>query len=172
MSDKVKKVFKEIISIIIVIIIGLLIKIYVFCPVKVQGSSMYPTLHDGDYMIMNAIGYYLHGLERFDIVVVKRDNDMIIKRIIGLPGDTIEYKDNILYVNDKEVKEEFAHDITHNFKLDEINVEVIPDGYYFVIGDNRGNSLDSRIIGLVSKDQIKGKANLIVFPFNRIGSVK
>jgi signal peptidase I len=172
MNEKVKKVIKEIFSIIIVIVIGILIKIYIFCPVKVQGTSMYPTLHDKDYMIMNAIGYYLNGLERFDIVVVKTDNDMIIKRVIGLPGETIEYKDNALYVNGEEIEEEFTHDITHNFKLSEINVEVIPEGYYFVVGDNRGNSSDSRTIGLISKNQIKGKARFIVFPFSRMGNVK
>ncbi len=133
---------------------------------------MYPTLLDGDIMILNEIGYYLNGVDRFDIVVVKADGDKIIKRVIGLPGEKIEYKDNILYVNDEAIKEDFSHDITHNFKLSDINETIIPDDYYFVVGDNRGDSKDSRIIGLINKKQIKGKTSFIVFPFSRMGSVR
>ncbi len=166
------KIIKNILSYVFVIVIALLIKEYIFSPIKVNGSSMYPTLNDGDIMILNEIGYYLNGVNRFDIVVVKKDNERIIKRVIALPGETVSYKDNKLYINKEEVKEDFAHDITHNFDLEEINVTTIPEDYYFVVGDNRGNSKDSRIIGLVSKDEIKGKASLVVFPFNKIGIVK
>ena len=66
---------------------------------------MVPTLLDGDIMILDKIGYRINGLKRFDIVVIKYNNEKIIKRVIGLPGDYIEYKDNILYVNGKEIKE-------------------------------------------------------------------
>ena len=82
------------------------------------------------------------------------------------------YKDNVLYINGEEVKEDFEHDVTHNFTLSEIGHDTIPEGYYFVVGDNRGNSYDSRKIGLVSKSQIRGKTNLILYPFNRIGNAK
>lgn len=165
------KIIKNILSYVIVIVIALLIKTYIFSPIKVNGTSMYPTLLDGDIMFLNEIGYYLGGLERFDIVVVKTENDRIIKRVIGLPGDTVEYKDNHLYINGEELEENFEHDITHNFELSEIGYEVIPDDYYFVVGDNRGDSLDSRKIGLIHKKQIKGKTDFILFPFKRIGKV-
>ena len=166
------KNIKNILSYVLVIVIALLIKAYVFSPIRVNGSSMYPTLKDGDIMILNEIGYYLNGVNRFDIVVVKRKGeDRIIKRVIGLPGETLLYKDNKLYINDKIIEENFTHDITHNFDLSEINVTVIPEGYYFVVGDNRGNSKDSRMIGLVSKNDIKGKASFVIFPFNKIGNV-
>ena len=165
------KIIKNILSYVIVIVIALLIKTYIFSPIKVNGTSMYPTLLDGDIMFLNEIGYYLGGLERFDIVVVKTENDRIIKRVIGLPGDTVEYKDNHLYINGEEFEENFEHDITHNFELSEIGYEVIPDDYYFVVGDNRGDSLDSRKIGLIHKKQIKGKTDFILFPFKRIGKV-
>ena len=166
------KNLKNVLSYVIVIVLALLIKEYIFSPIKVNGSSMYPTLEDGDIMILNEIGYHLNGINRFDIVVVKKDNDRIIKRVIGLPGETVSYKDNKLYINGNEVKEDFTHDITHNFDLSEIDVEVIPEDYYFVVGDNRGNSKDSRMIGLVSKSEIKGKTNLILYPFKKIGNVK
>ncbi len=167
-----KETIKEIVSYIILIIVVLLIKRYIISPVKVTGESMMPTLHDWDIMFLNEIGYELNGVDRFDIVVLYYKNSMLIKRVIGLPGDTISYKDNKLYVNGEEVEEPFNHEITHNFDLSELDYEVIPEGYYFVLGDNRTNSKDSRIIGLVSKDMIRGKIiKTIVFPFSRIGSV-
>ena len=146
------KNIKNILSYILVIAVALLIKEYIFTPVRVNGSSMYPTLEDGDIMILNEIGYHLNGVNRFDIVVVKKSGeDRIINRVIGLPGETVSFKDNKLFINGEEIKENFMHDITHNFDLSEIDVEVIPENYYFVVGDNRGNSKDSRIIGLINK---------------------
>ena len=133
---------------------------------------MVPTLYDGDIMILNEIGYYLNGVDRFDIVVVDYDGEKLIKRVIGLPGEKVAYKDNKLFINDEEINEDFSHEITHNFDLSEIDVDIIPDGYYFVVGDNRPNSKDSRIIGLVSEKQIRGKTSFVIFPFNKIGNVK
>ena len=152
--------------------INLLIKFFVFSPIKVNGSSMEPNLKDGDIMILNEIGYYLNGVKRFDIVVVNTDGKKIIKRVIGLPGEQIEYRDNKLYVNGEEVEENFKHGETKDFSLSDINLETIPSDYYFVVGDNRGNSKDSRIIGAIHKSKIVGKTNLIIFPFDRIYSVK
>lgn len=168
------KNIKNILSYVLVIVIALLIKNYIFTPIRVNGSSMEPTLKDGDIMILNEIGYHLNGVKRFDIVVVKKDNDndRIIKRVIGLPGETVAFKDNKLFINDEVVEENFSHDVTHNFDLSEIDETIIPDDYYFVVGDNRGNSKDSRIIGLINKSEIKGKTSLIIFPFNKIGNVK
>ena len=116
-NEKIKKVIKEVLSYVLIIIIVLLIKKFVFTPIRVNGESMYPTLHHKDLMILNEIGYYLNGLERFDIVVVNINSEKIIKRVIGLPGDKVEYKDNKLYINDEEIKEEFTHDDTLNSLL-------------------------------------------------------
>ena len=165
------KMVKEILSYVIIIVIVLLVKKYVFSPIKVNGSSMMPTLHNGDIMILNEIGYYLNGLERFDIIVVDTEDDRIIKRVLGFPGETVRFKDNKLFINEKEIKEDFEHAISHNFELSEIDVEVIPEDYYFVVGDNRGNSKDSRTIGLIHKSQIMGKTSFIVYPFSRFGGV-
>ena len=171
------KNIKNILSYVLVIVIALLIKNYIFTPIRVNGSSMEPTLKDGDIMILNEIGYHLNGVKRFDIVVVKKsdnndDDERIIKRVIGLPGETVAFKDNKLFINGEVVEENFSHDVTHNFDLSEIDETIIPDDYYFVVGDNRGNSKDSRIIGLINKSEIKGKTSLIIFPFNKIGKVK
>lgn len=132
---------------------------------------MVPTLLDGDIMILDKIGYRINGLKRFDIVVIKYNNEKIIKRVIGLPGDYIEYKDNNLYVNGKEIKEEYKRDITNNFSLKDLGYEKIPENKYLVLGDNRSISKDSRIIGLIDKEDIEGYTGIIVFPFKRIGNV-
>lgn len=162
---------KDVISFVIMIILVIIIKTYVFSPIKVRGNSMMPTLHNKDIMILNEIGYYLNGLERFDIVVVKTKNDLLIKRVIAFPGETVRFFENELYINGELVEQDFLHAITHNFELSEVNEEVVPEGHYFVVGDNRGDSLDSRTIGSVSKDQIMGKTSFIVYPFKRFGSV-
>ena len=164
--------FKEIMSYVIIIIIVLLIKRYVFTPIKVNGDSMNPNLFDGELMILNEIGYHLNGVERFDIVVIEKNGEKIIKRVIGLPGDKVEYKDDKLYINDELVEETFNHKKTNDFSLSDIEVDIIPEGYYFVLGDNRVNSLDSRIIGLISKKEIRGKTNFIIYPFKKFGKVQ
>lgn len=167
------KIVKEVLCYAFIIVLVLLFKHYVMSPIRVDGDSMNPTLKDGDIMLLNEIGYKLHGVERFDIVVIDTPNDVIIKRVIGLPGDRIRYQDNILYVNDKEVDEPFEHDVTHNFELLELGIDIVPSNEYFVLGDNRGNSKDSRMIGFIKENQIRGKVvKTILFPFSRIGKVK
>ena len=164
MSDTVK----EILSYVIIIIVVLLIKQFIVTPIRVNQSSMNNTLFDKDIMLLDKISYRFKDIKRFDIVVIKRNKEYLIKRVIGLPGDMIEYKDNKLYVNNEIVKEDFLHKQTDDYKLE----KVIPDNYYFVVGDNRPNSLDSRVIGLIKRDEILGKTNLVIFPFKHFGIKK
>ena len=98
------------------------------------------------------------------IPLVDEGREYIIKRIIGLPGETIEYKDNQLYVNGKKMKENYGSDITEDFSVK------VGKGSYFVLGDNRTNSMDSRYFGSFKKKDIIGKTSLTIFPFSRIGS--
>jgi len=164
-------ILKECLQYFLIIIFVLLFRTFLYSPIRVTGDSMVPTLLDGDIMILDKIGYRINGLKRFDIVVIKYNNEKIIKRVIGLPGDYIEYKDNILYVNGKEIKEEYKRDITNNFSLKDLGYEKIPENKYLVLGDNRSISKDSRIIGVIDKEDIEGYTGIIVFPFKRIGNV-
>ena len=159
-----KSILLELLSYVVVIVVVLLIKRFIVAPIKVNGNSMYSTLHDGDIMILNVIGYRFSDIERFDIVVVNTKKEYIIKRIIGLPGEEIEYRDNQLYVDGKEVEENYGSDVTEDFKIK------VPKGSYFVLGDNRTNSLDSRYFGPFQKKEILGKTKLTIFPFRRIGN--
>ena len=165
--NNLRKNIKELIPYILIIIVVVVVKMFVVAPIRVNGPSMEDTLYNGDIMILDEISYRLGCIERFDIVVVKYEDEYLIKRVIGLPGDKIEYKNNKLYINGKYVKEEFSHKKTEDFKS-----MTIPKDKYFVMGDNRVNSTDSRIIGVVSKKNIKGKTSLTLYPFDRFGNKK
>lgn len=163
------KIIKELFPYIIIVLMVVLIRTFIVTPIQVDGISMEPTLSDNQILLLKK---YEKNYKRFDIVVVKLPEEKLIKRVIGLPGDTIEYKDNKLYVNGKYVKEPFQHGKTEDFEYELDGKKKIPEGYYFVMGDNREHSVDSRIIGPVSKNKIVGKTNFSLFPFQKFGSIE
>jgi len=166
------KRIKDIIEYIVIIVAVLLFRHFLYSPIRVSGDSMVPTLNDGDIMILDKIGYKINGLDRFDIVVVDYKGEKIIKRVIGLPGDHVEYKDDKLYINGKFLEEEYKRKETSDFILEFLGENTIPKDKYLVLGDNRPISKDSRIIGLVDKSDIEGYTSLVLFPFSKIGNVK
>ena len=172
MKEKVVAFIKEISVYIIIVVVIVLLKIYVISPIRVNGTSMDPTLENGDIMILNKIGYRITKIKRFDIVVIKYKDELLIKRVIGLPGEKIKYVNNTLYVNGKKLDEEFDKTYTYNFSLKEIGSTTVPDDSYFVLGDNREVSKDSRSIGFIDREDIVGKSSLTLFPFNRFGTKK
>ncbi len=174
-QNKVVKFIKELVPYIIIVVVVIFVKNYIVAPIQVNGESMYSTLHDGDIMILNRLAYKRYGVDRFDIVVIKADNTKIIKRIIGLPGDKVEMIDNKLYINDEVYEETYLDKstITDDFSLEELfEVEVVPENKYFVLGDNRDISIDSRLLGFIDKDDIEGIASFTIFPLNRFGEKK
>ena len=170
--EKMETFLKEVGPYIVLILAVIMIKLYVVTPIKVNGTSMDSTLKNGDFMILNKLVYHFSNIKRFDIVVIKTPRETIIKRIIGLPGDTIEYKNSKLYVNGKVVKEEFIKEKTEDFNISELGYSKVPEDTYFVLGDNRDNSIDSRFLGFMRKDMILGRAKFTFFPFTRIGNKK
>lgn len=172
MKDKFINFMKEISVYVIIIVVIILLKIYVVSPIRVNGTSMDPTLENGDIMILNKIGYHFGQIKRFDIVVIKYKDELLIKRVIGLPGEKIKYENNTLYVNDKKLDEEFDKAYTYDFSIKEIGSTTVPADSYFVLGDNREVSKDSRSIGFIDKEDIVGKSSLTLFPLNRFGIKK
>ena len=175
-----EKLIKEWIPYIIIVIVVVFIRSYIVTPVIVRGDSMDTTLKDGQVLFLSKISYKIHDIKRFDIIVIKdKDEDLIIKRVIGLPGDEVSYRNNKLYINDKLVQDKYGIGETDDFTLEdicEINndkcKEKIPSGMYLALGDNREVSADSRMKGLFSKEQILGKATLRVWPLTKIRIVK
>ena len=160
------KVIKSLIPYVVIILAVILIRTFIITPVQVEGRSMAPTLEDNQILLLSK---YKKNYKRFDIVVIDDGNEKLIKRIIGLPGETLEVKDNKLYIDGKYVKEDFEHDDTKDFVYND--KKEIPEGYYFVMGDNRDNSMDSRVFGAFSKDQILGVTTFSLFPFQTFGSI-
>ena len=163
---KITKWLKENIVFLIILTAIIITRIFFFSPIRVNGTSMHPSLQDKEFMILSKIGLK-QGINRFDIVVVQENNKYIIKRVIGLPGESVMYKDSKLYINGKVIEDNYSKTTTNDFD----NV-VLGENEYFVMGDNRAVSSDSRIIGPVNIKNIKGKTNLIIFPFNKMGTVE
>ena len=148
-------ILKELLEYAIIIVVVVLVRIFIVAPAKVDGESMYPTLDDGELLIMK-----------------KYDHKLLVKRVIGLPGENINYENNNLYVNGIKVDENFDHAKTSDFNISKLGVTNIPDDMYFVLGDNRINSVDSRMIGLIKKEDIVGTTNFAFFPINKFGVIE
>ena len=161
----IKRIISEAIPFVIIILVVLLVKQFVVTPIQVNGDSMYPTLKNGDLMLLNRLTYKFGSINRFDIVVVDKGDSYIIKRVIALPGETIISKDNKIYINGEELEQPFLQDgvETYNFEA------TVTDDCYFVMGDNRPISLDSRELGCFDISKIRGKTSFSFFPFDRIG---
>lgn len=182
-KDKKKNFAQELLSTFIMIIVFtgvfMLIQRYLFVPVDVEGDSMEPTLSHEDRLILNKTG----DIERFDIVVFPAPDDpekQYIKRVIGLPGDEIFYRDGTLYIDGEEVEEPYI-DLSdedsnlYNFSSGDFSlqtlhgVEEVPEGEYFLLGDNRVNSKDSRAFGFVEEEEIIGKTSIRFWPWSSRG---
>ena len=165
-KENIKSKLLELIPYILIIIVVIIIRTYFYTPIRVNGTSMDPTLKQNDLMILSKIGLK-SGINRWDIVVVKEDSKYIIKRVIALPGESVAYIDGKLYINKKYVEDNYSKSRTNDF-----NEIYLSDNEYFVMGDNRIVSADSRIIGPITKEQILGKTSFRFFPLNKIGNVK
>ncbi|HFI0238116.1 TPA: signal peptidase I [Streptococcus suis] len=174
---------------------------FIWDPVSVDGHSMDPTLQHQEKLVM----FKTTSIDRFDIVVASEtDSDgtekLIVKRVVGMPGDTIRYENDVLYINDQEVDEPYLDEYLAAFQTDKLQEEyaynkqfqavaqaaqaftqdangsvnftvTIPEGQYYLLGDDRLVSLDSRSVGTFSREKIKGEVVFRMWPFNRIGTV-
>lgn len=151
---------KEVLPYIVILLVVILIRTYIITPVIVNGESMSPTLKNNELLLLKK---YDKKIERFDIVVFKYNDSRLIKRVIGLPGDKVEYKDGKLYINDEEMVDPFSN-ITKDFKY----IGVVSENSYFVLGDNRNDSVDSRMIGSVTEDMLLGSTDFSIWPIKTL----
>ncbi|AJD90690.1 signal peptidase [Jeotgalibacillus malaysiensis] len=159
------------------VVIVLVVRIFLFSNYVVEGVSMQPTLQDGNKLVINKIGYQIGDFDRFDVIVFHaNESEDYVKRVIGLPGDEISYEDDQLYINGEYYKEPYLEEfrtgegrLTGDFTLEELTGESeVPEGQLFVLGDNRQESLDSRIFGFIDQDSVVGKVNLRYWPLNEL----
>jgi signal peptidase I len=154
----------------LIIVTGLIvIRIFFFAPYVVEGISMYPTLEDHERIVVNKWIYYVENPSYGDVIVLHaNEKEDYIKRIIGVGGDEIELKGGVLYRNGKIVDEPYINEVT----LGKFGKVKVPPDSYFVMGDNRNRSMDSREIGFISKSNVVGKAELVFYPFENAQLIK
>jgi signal peptidase I len=160
------------------VLIALLVRNFVVQSFQIPSGSMHPTLIEGDRVLVNRLSYRLHDINRGDVIVFSRPDSApaspgepedLIKRVIALPGETVEARDGKVYVDGKAVNEPYLDEGTSTSNLDE-PVEV-PEGELFVMGDNRGNSSDSRFIGTIPEESVIGRAFAIIWPLSRFSGL-
>ncbi len=160
------------------VLVALVIKTFVVQAFKIPSESMAPTLLDGDRVVVNKLSYDAHDLNRGDVIVFERppglpagpnDPKDLIKRVIGLPGDTLLTRDGAVYVNGRRLEEPYLPEGTMTYDID--RPIVVPEGMVYLLGDNRGHSSDSRVFGPVDVDSVIGRAFMIMWPFSRIGAL-
>lgn len=178
-------------SVYIIIIIAVILCVqYVVTIQQILGPSMNPTLVEKDAVLLNKFAYRIGKIRRGDVVALNYNGEkFMVKRVIGLPGEKIEYKNNVLYINDEPFEEKYlgsdvetedflvsgskVYTVNYNVDtLENLESDIIPEDMYLVLGDNRQNSEDSRYYGLIKKEDIIGKTTIRIWPLSKIGLIK
>ena len=165
-----REIFEWVMVFVAAAAMAFVVRTFIFEPVRVDGSSMLNTLTDSEFMIATKFDYLFGDPERFDIVICNYPNTSDgmyrVKRVIGMPGETMELRAGELYINGQHMEQNF--DMTENETY--FGPYTVPEGHYFVLGDNRNNSKDSRsvMVGPLSRDEIKGHVRAVVFPFSKM----
>ncbi len=163
-------------EILITVVVVFFVISFVAQPTTVDGSSMNPTLHDKDQLIIEKVSERFVGYNRFDIVVFpydKEEKKYYIKRIIGLPGEVVDIVDGQVLIDGAVLEEPMLVDVIVEMGSDLLPLEV-PEGHYFVLGDNRNHSKDSRFstVGFINGDEILGKGYIRLWPFSDFGLIE
>ena len=171
-SHSVRNLVEWVAIIVGALAVALVVKTFLIQAFFIPSLSMYPTLDEGDRVLVNKISYKLHDVNRGDLVVFERpegqpESDIkdLIKRVIGLPGETIEAREGVVYVNDRALTEDY---LVEGVTTDNLPRQEIPAGHVWVMGDNRGDSADSRVFGPIDEDTIVGRAFILVWPIPEI----
>jgi signal peptidase I len=185
-SDRVRSSVEWVAVIVGALVVALIVKTFLFQAFYIPSASMEPTLEKGDRVLVNKLSYDLHDVNRGDVIVFELDPEDVgpdgikdlIKRVIGLPGDVIETRDGVVYINDRALEEPYLAEGTITGDPDDgqnpsIPRQTVPEGHVFVLGDNRSNSQDSRYAsrGPIPIDTIVGRAFILVWPPDEIGSL-
>jgi signal peptidase I len=182
--DRVRSAVEWVAVIVGALVVALVVKTFLFQAFYIPSGSMEPTLEKGDRVLVNKVSYDLHDVNRGDVIVFELEPDEVgadgikdlIKRVIGLPGDVIETRDGVVYINDEPLEEPYLADGTTTGSPSDgqnpgIERQTVPDGHVYVLGDNRSNSADSRYRGPIPIESIVGRAFILVWPPGDVGSL-
>lgn len=172
-----KAIYSLIETILVALVLAIVLYLFIMTPHEVVGNSMHPTYKNGEFLMANKITYRISAPKRGDVIIFKfSDTQDFIKRVIGIPGDEVMIKDGKIYINGSMLDESnylSSSVITNGGEyLHEGQTITIEDGKYFVCGDNRTNSSDSRVFGPIEEEAIKGKAWIVYFPFSEFRIVQ
>jgi len=178
MYSKISSFIGELLQIVVFAIsIFLFVYLLVLQPHKIKGESMEPNFHNSEYLLTDKVSYRFGDPERGDVIVFKAPpsyTDEFIKRVIAIPGETVMVKDGHVYVNGNQINEDYIPNnfVTRPGQYAQEGVEItVGENEYFVLGDNRDHSLDSRVLGTIGKEYITGRAWLVYWPINQIGVI-
>jgi len=182
--DRLRSAVEWVAVIVGALVVALVVKTFLFQAFYIPSGSMEPTLEKGDRVLVNKLSYDLHDVNRGDVIVFELDPDEVgtdgikdlIKRVIGLPGDVIETRDGVVYINDEPLDEPYLAEgtvtgSTSDGQNPSIERQTVPEGHVYVLGDNRSNSADSRYRGPIPIDSIVGRAFVLVWPPGDIGGL-
>lgn len=160
----------------LIVLVALLFTIFIVSHNKIPTSSMVSTINEGDHVLTTMLPYYYRDPEYGEIVVFRHGDESWVKRVIGLPGDEINILDGVVYRNEEALDESaYLADGTTSEPFGENPISfpyVVPEGHYFLMGDNRLVSQDCRYLGAIDRNDIYGKAWLKIYPFNEIGRLR
>lgn len=165
-------------SIVVALAIFVVVYLFFYQPHQVKGASMEPNFHDGEYILTNKYEYRFSDPKRGDVIVFKSPQNPeidFIKRIIGVPGDQVKLSDNHFFINDVQLEEVYIAPTLYTYNgsyLQEDQTITVPDNNYFVVGDNRPRSSDSREWGTINRSSIIGKSQLRYWPYDRFGLIE
>ena len=175
-KSKLREFLEFIAPIVIALVVAMILKYCIFANAVIPTGSMLETIQKGDRVIASRLEYKFNDPERFDIAIFKYPDDesqLFVKRIIGLPGETVQVKDGAVYINGELLDENYGAEPMNNAGIAAEPITLGEDEY-FVLGDNRNHSSDSRepSVGVLTRSQLIGRAWVRIYPFNKIGVVK
>lgn len=177
MTSPASSIFREVAEVLVLALILYFGISFVVQAVHVEGLSMFATLDDNDYLIANKLDYRIHNPQRGDIIILRPPTDNskdFIKRIIALPGERLLIRSGIVYINGHKLDEPYlpeAWTIDTNWPQNGSDGQVMGPNEYFVMGDNRNKSQDSRVFGPITRDRIDGKAWFRIWPLDHFGNI-
>ena len=178
--EKEKSVLRELVGwlvyILVIVAVTWLIVTFVGQRTRVSGQSMETTLHDGDNLIVDKISFRFRDPKRFEIIVFPykyEEKTYYIKRIMGLPGETVQVKDGYLYINGEKLEENYGNELMNSAGIAAEPI-VLGEDEYFVLGDNRNHSSDSREpkVGVIKREDLLGRAWIRIWPLDQFGAIK